>query len=257
MGCCFSSEADSTPSSSSNLISGPQKKYVEENGSGAPPISARQHRPPDKINRDRRLEDDLQVPKIKPIPISEIAKTFQDHELLYEDLKNNYTTMMTDMHDFKKAYEAETSGIPQLPNCVQILSSRCGNTSLDVKRRKNSVLIEFSERDLMKNCISEPTTVVQSLNLFNSLNKHLEKVLDRGQTLLGSINVVISDEKKLRLQVTKSSLPASEGTEAMHNLMDNIKILGRMADNINFMQKRCDETFKVVLESSKVFFNTS
>ena len=108
----------------------------------------------------------------------------------------------------------------------------------------------------MSNALRDPQEVIDSLNMFNSINKHMEKVLDRTQGFQDSIDSIVSDENKLRLQVTKASLTASEGTEAIRNLIENVKVLRKMRINLKTMKTKCDETFKDILESSKGFFQS-
>ncbi|VDI75613.1 replication factor C subunit 2/4 [Mytilus galloprovincialis] len=74
MGCCFSSENGLEPSSTSSLLSGPQRKYVDNTG---PPSSARQYRPPDRKDTIPGDDDGLVVSKMKPIVIQSMNKTFQ------------------------------------------------------------------------------------------------------------------------------------------------------------------------------------
>ena len=51
---------------------------------------------------------------------------FQDQEKLYNEVSKNYNDMTKDIHAFKSDFEKETSGIPELTKCVQILVNKCG-----------------------------------------------------------------------------------------------------------------------------------
>lgn len=256
MGCCFSNENDSEPSTRSNLLNGQQRKYVENTGT-TEPRSARQHRPPTKSDSSEGDIDDLIVPTMKRLAIESMSKTFQDQERLYNEILTNYHEMVRDMDGFKSTFHKDTSGIPELPRCVRILVERCGKAPLDVERRKNCVQIVFSEKNIMTNAVADPHDVLKSIQLFNSLNKHLEKVLEHSQHIQNSINLIVHDEEAMRLRITKSSLPPAEGTETLHHFIENIKTLENMRKNIGRMKKNCEAKLKDIIESSKGFFENS
>lgn len=259
MGCCFSNENDLEPSSKSNLLNGPQRKYVESSdSSNTTTVSARQFRPPGKRSDTLDGDDDgLIVTKMKPLAILSMNKTFQDQEKLYNDVSKNYNDMTKDMQAFKSDFEKETSGIPELTKCVQILMNRCGKATLEVERRKNCVQIIYSEKTIVKYSTADPQDILRSLSLFNSMNKHLEKVLDRSHNIQNTINILIRDEESMRLQITKESLPAADGTETMHNCIDNLKILEQMRKNIDIMKTKAESKLKDIIESSKGFFENT
>ncbi|CAG2192895.1 unnamed protein product [Mytilus edulis] len=230
MGCCFSSENGLEPSSTSSLLSGPQRKYVDNTG---PPSSARQYRPPDRKDTIPGDDDGLVVSKMKPIVIQSMNKTFQDHEKLYNDISKSYQDMLNELHCFKSAFDKETSGIPEMTKCVRILVHRCGKTSLEVERRKN--------------CVQH----------FNSMNKHLEKVLERSHSIQNSINILLKDEESIQRQVTKECLPADQGPGAMYNVKENMRTLEQMLKNIDVIKEKSDAKLKDVIESSKGFFENA
>lgn len=254
MGCCFSSENDLEPSSTSNLLSGPQRKYVDSSG---PPSSARQYRPPDRKDTNTGDDDGLVVSKMKPIVIQSMNKTFQDHEKLYDDISKSYQGMLNELHYFKSAFDTETSGIPELTKCVRILVHRCGKTSLEVQRRKNCVQIIFSEKTLMKSSLKDPQEIISSIKHFNSMNKHLEKVLERSHSIQNSINILLKDEESIQRQVTKECLPADQGPVAMYNCKENMRTLEQMLKNIDDIKEKSEAKLKDVIESSKGFFENA
>jgi hypothetical protein len=61
----------------------------------------------------------------------------------------------------------------------------------------------------------------------------------------------------MRLQITKESLPAAEGTETMHNCIDNFKVLEQMRKNTQIMQTKAESKLKDIIESSKGFFENT
>ncbi|XP_071180635.1 uncharacterized protein [Mytilus edulis] len=254
MGCCFSSENGLEPSSTSSLLSSPQRKYVDNTG---PPSSARQYRPPDRKDTIPGDDDGLVVSKMKPIVIQSMNKTFQDHEKLYNDISKSYQDMLNELHCFKSAFDKETSGIPEMTKCVRILVHRCGKTSLEVERRKNCVQVIFSEQTLMKNSLKDPQEIISSLQHFNSMNKHLEKVLERSHSIQNSINILLKDEESIQRQVTKECLPAEQGPGAMYNVKENMRTLEQMLKNIDVIKEKSDAKLKDVIESSKGFFENA
>lgn len=259
MGCCFSNKNDLEPSTTSNLLNGPQRKYCESNDSPTTTIvSARQFRPPDRGSDTLDGDGDgLIVTKMKPLAIKSMNKTFQDQEKLYNDVSKNYNDMTKDIQAFKSDFEKETSGIPELTKCVPILVNKCGKDTLEIERRKNCVQIKYLEKTIVNYSTADPQDILRSLKLFNSMNKHLEKVLDRSHSIQNTINIILRDEESMRLQITKESLPAAEGTETMHNCIDNIKVLEQMRKNIEIMQTKAESKLKDIIESSKGFFENT
>ncbi|XP_071180634.1 uncharacterized protein [Mytilus edulis] len=253
MGCCFSSENDLEPSSSSKLLSAQQRKYVD--GSG-PPSSARQHRPPDRKETIPGDDDGLDVSKMKPIVIQSMNKAFQDHEKLYDVISKSYQDMLKELHCFKSAFDEDTSGIPELATCVRILVNRCGQTSLEVQRKKYRVQIIFPEETLMKNSLNDPQEIISSLKHFNSMNKHLENVLQCSHSIQNSINILLKDKDSMQQQIIKEMqcLPADQEPGVVYNVKENMRTLEQIRKNIDVIKKISEAQLKDVIESSKGFF---
>ena len=129
-----------------------------------------------------------------------------------------------------------------------------GNAKLDVKRRKHCLQIIYSEHSLMTSSLSNPQELIDTIKCFNSLNRHIEKVLSRSQGIKDSINIIIAEENETRLEITKASISASDGATSMHNLIANIKVLQQIRTKIDKMTNKCDPLFKSILESSRGFF---
>ncbi|XP_076106770.1 uncharacterized protein LOC143075281 [Mytilus galloprovincialis] len=247
MGCCYcccSSENDLEPSSSSKLLSGQQRKYV----GSVPPSSARQHRPPD------RKDTIPVVSKMEPIVIQSMNKIFQDHEKLYEDISKSYQDLLNELHCFKSAFDNETSEILELSECVRILVHRCGQTSLEVQRKKYRVQIIFSEETLMKNSLNDPQEIISSLKHFNSMNKHLEEVLKDSHSIQKSINILLKDKDSMQQQLIKECFPADQGPGVVYNVKENMRTLEQIRKNIDVIKKISEAQLKDVIESSKGFF---
>jgi len=132
-----------------------------------------------------------------------------------------------------------------------------GKATLEVERRKNCVQIIYSEKTIVKYSTADAQDILRSLKLFNSMNKHLEKVLDCSHNIQNTINILIQDEESMRLHIIKESLPAAEGTETMHNCIDNMKILEQMRKNIKIMKTKAESKLKDIIESSKGFFENT
>lgn len=132
-----------------------------------------------------------------------------------------------------------------------------GKATLEIERRKNCIQIMYLEQTIANYSTADPQVNLRSLKLFNSMNKHLEKVLDRSHNIQNNINILIRDEESMRLQITKESLPAAEGTETMHNCIDNMKILEQMRKNIEIMKTKAESKLKDIIESSKGFFQNT
>ncbi|CAG2202035.1 unnamed protein product [Mytilus edulis] len=244
-------ENDLEPSSSSKLLSAQQRKYVD--GSG-PPSSARQHRPPDRKDTIPGDDDGLDVSKMKPIVIQSMNKAFQDHEKLYDDISKSYQDMLKELHCFKSAFDEDTSGIPELATCVRILVHRCGQTSLEVQRRKYCVQIIFSEQTLMKNSLTDPHQIISSLKHFNFMNKHLKEVLKDSHSIQKSINILLKDKDSMQQQIIKECLPADQGPGVVYNVKENMRTLEQIRKNIDVIKKISEAQLKDVIESSKGFF---
>ncbi|XP_063448957.1 uncharacterized protein LOC134728314 isoform X2 [Mytilus trossulus] len=254
MGCCFSSENGLEPSSTSSLLSGPQRKYVDNTG---PPSSARQYRPPDRKDTIPGDDDGLVVSKMKPIVIQSMNKAFQDHEKLYDDISKSYQDMLNDLHSFKSAFDEESSGILEMAECVRILVHRYGQTSLEVRRRKYCVQIIFSEETLMKNSLKDPQEIISSLKHFNSMNKHLEIVLKDAHSIQNSIRILLKDKESMKLQIIKEDLPVDQGPGVVYNVIENMRTLENMHKNIDVIKKKSEAQLKDVIESSKGFFENA
>ena len=106
----------------------------------------------------------------------------------------------------------------------------------------------------MKNCLVDPQDVLETVKHFNAMNKHLEKVLERCQSIQNNMNLLIQDKESIRLQITKEQLSASEGAETMHNCIENFKTLEQMRRNIDVMKERSQAKLKEIVEASKGFF---
>ena len=123
-----------------------------------------------------------------------------------------------------------------------------------MERRKYSVHVTYDKKEIMRNSSANPQQVLDSLDLFNALNKNIQRILERAPEVERSATILLGDEDNLRKEITKSDLPADEGTRAMKDCMDNIHTLRRINTHLKTITKHTQTYFKEVMNASKAFF---
>ncbi|XP_062591863.1 uncharacterized protein LOC134253346 [Saccostrea cucullata] len=257
MGCCFSSENEET---------NPKTPLIKDNKGGGSPYtspstqtapSARKYKAQDPPPEKDFLTsiDLLATADMKNITIPSLNKTFQDQGKVFDEIFQQFQNMRESLNNFKSHFTVETDGIPVLSRCMQILTQRCGNCKLTVERRKYSVVIVYENQDVMRNSTTNPQQVLDCLQLFNSFNKNIQKILERAPEVENSAKILLDDEDNMRKEVTKADLAGTEGPEAMKRCNENIHKLRKMNSHLKTIKSHTERTMKEVIEASKALFN--
>lgn len=80
----------------------------------------------------------------------------------------------------------------------------------------------------MRNSTTNPQQVLDCLQLFNSFNKNIQKILERAPEVENSAKILIDDEDNMRKEVTKADLAGTDGPETMKACNENIHKLRKM-----------------------------
>lgn len=107
----------------------------------------------------------------------------------------------------------------------------------------------------MRNSSANPQRVLDCLQLFNSFNKNIQKILERTPEVENSAKILLDDEGGMRKEVTKADLVGTEGPEAMQVCNENIHKLRKMNSNLKTIKSHTERTMKEVIEASKALFN--
>ncbi|OWF48071.1 uncharacterized protein LOC110453577 [Mizuhopecten yessoensis] len=252
MGCCFSSQQDG-PTPKTRLLQDESDHHEDR----APPSSAR-HKYGDQHSQAVEFTtsvDVLRPADMKTVALSKLNKTFQDQAKLYDDLLTCFKTVKQDMESFKGYFAAETEGIPELQKCVVILVGRCGDAELVVDRKmKNCIQIEFKSEEILRTCTVDYQQVIPVLDLFNSMNKLMKKILDRAPQVKTTIECLTSDAHEMKKDIMKSDLNSAEGPAAMKACIANISKLDTLKKDVATITKHTERMFKDVLQASQGFF---
>ncbi|KAK3085058.1 hypothetical protein FSP39_023621 [Pinctada imbricata] len=217
--------------------------------------SARKYKPSEDIKKEFLSSVDmLSNADMKRLPIPALDKTFQDQGKVFDDLFKQFQSLKVNLNNFKGYFSEELSGIPEMTKCVELLVQRCGEAKLDVQRRKYSVEVTYDQKEIMRNSSANPQQVLEILDRFNALNRNIQKILERAPEVERSATILLNDEDNMRKEVTKSDLPADQGTEAMRSCMDNIHTLRKINSHLKTITKHTNVYFKEVMEASKAFF---
>ncbi|ESP04717.1 hypothetical protein LOTGIDRAFT_170554 [Lottia gigantea] len=244
-----------------NIGSGPGNNTGSDASKTSGGKSARQHKPIDKEKQFLTSLQQLSPVIVNDLPIPSLNKTFKynsekiDQAKLFNDLLERFEDLRRTLNDFKQIYEKDTRGIPTLKECMKLLSTNCGEAKITGTRTKYSVILEYDVRDVSDCCHGLPEDTLESLQLYNKANALIRKIMEQTPHVKDSIQLVLDDEEKLRRDVTKENLSASQGPEALKICVRNINSLRSIPSSLETIQKYTDKSFKDLLESSKPFFS--
>nr|KAG5696889.1 hypothetical protein BaRGS_035299 [Batillaria attramentaria] len=183
------------------------------------------------------------------------VQDLRDHGKLYNDLYGNFKDLRQSLHDFKAKFLQDTAGIPVMADCLKALSARCGGAKLKATREKRCIQLHYDSREISEQCSGLPEDVLESLELYNKMNRLIKGLLDKAPQVSRSLALVLDDEQKLKREVTKSDLPANEGPDAMRACTDNINRLRKLPVFIETILKYTEKIFREVLDGSKVLLD--
>ncbi|XP_059145655.1 uncharacterized protein LOC131932757 [Physella acuta] len=248
-----------------------EKKYSDNPSPRTPLLAGSSHAPtltrqPSPIGQSARLnkvekqdfESSLdaihQIKLSKVSTVSSLDKTFQDHGKLYNDLYTNFIELRKSLNTFKSFFEAETSGIPIISDCLTLLAKRCGQAKLSGNRTKNCVLISYDRREVSQQCQGPPEDVIEIIELYNKINKLIKNILEKSPQVRSSITLVLEEEQKLKREVTKADPDGKLGPEPLKLTSENFQKLHKLPEYINTIEKYTSKTCKEILNGSKPLF---
>lgn len=184
-----------------------------------------------------------------------LDKTFQDHAKLYNDLHSSFKDLRACLHAFKAHFDYDTGGIPVLHECLKILNTRCGTVQLRGSRTKNCIQIIYNQRSVSKECQGSPEDVIDTLELYNTCNKHIKSVLDKAPKVKSSISLILEEEHNLKKEVTKADPDGRQGVTPLKVTSANFQKLHKLPSVIDTIQKYTTDIFKEISNGSKVLFD--
>jgi len=183
-------------------------------------------------------------------------KTFKDHAKLYNDLYMTFVELKQILHDFKAKFEYDTNGIPVIADCLVLLNERCGTAQLTGSREKFCIIIQYDRRDVSDQCSPkcEPADVLETLELYNTCNRHIRDVMNRAHKVKSSIALILEEEEKLKRDVIKADPDGKQGPEPVRVTNANFSKLHKLPGYIDTIEKYSEKTFKEIANGSAVLF---
>jgi len=221
----------------------------------ANPKSARVHNPntEDEFMTSLELVTPIELGTVTTVPT--LDKSFQDHAKLYNDLYSSFVDLRKCLHQFKTYFEHDTGGIPVLSECLILLNKRCGAAKLRGSRTKNCIQIMYDRKTVSKCCEGQPEDVIDTLELYNTCNKHVKSVMDKSSQVKSSISLILEEEQKLKREVTKADPDGKQGPEPLRVTSKNFSKLHKLPDFIETIHKYTSHTFNEIVNGSKVLFS--
>lgn len=229
---------------------------LSDNASNQHPSSARQYRPPAaEVEKEFMTSVDyLSEAHMKSIEVPSLNKTFKDQGKIYDELLETFKTLKDEINEFKSYFTTDTAGIPVLSQCIPILVDRCGGAEIKLERKKTHMVITYKPTEISKKCICNPEQILPALELFNKINKSVQKITERAPQIEKSLQILIQDEHEMQKDVSKADFNGEDGPKAMRACVDNISRLKKVSNDVKTIEKHTKLIYQELLDASKGFF---
>ncbi|ELT97235.1 hypothetical protein CAPTEDRAFT_227107 [Capitella teleta] len=200
-------------------------------GPTPPPSAARGLRPGDPS------EPHLLCPiAIRPVYVSAVDKQLYDHAHLFNEHLQRADRLRDVIFELKYKFDGAKS-YRSIEECFTVVRSLIADDLDKIKVIRNyqyCMEIEYSHR--------LDQDAIKCFELFNEANKLIKLIIEKGQVVVNSVELVITNERHIKREVLVASL-GQEGPQCMKNCIDNVTELKKVASHVDDIRSSTQATF--------------